>query len=198
MKKIVLTSFALVGLLISTSCGNNKKEAEKVEVEKEQVTPTETESTEKETSESSTIVAIAAANENFTTLVAAVKAADLVETLNSAGPFTVFAPLNDAFGKLPEGTLDGLLKPESKETLTSILTYHVVSGEFKAADVVKAINDNNGSFVITTVQGGNLTASLDGDSVILTDSKGNKSKVVLTDVDASNGVIHAIDTVVMP
>jgi uncharacterized surface protein with fasciclin (FAS1) repeats len=145
-----------------------------------------------------TIVAIAAGNENFTTLVAAVKAAELIETLNSKGPFTVFAPVNDAFAKLPEGTVASLLKPENKETLSSILTYHVVSGKFMAADVVKAINANNGEFKITTVQGGVLTASLNGANVILTDTKGNKSTVVIDDVDDSNGVIHAIDTVVMP
>ena len=145
-----------------------------------------------------TIVSVAAANENFTTLVAAVKAAGLVETLNSEGPFTVFAPVNDAFAKLPAGTVETLLKPENKATLTAILTYHVVAGEFKAADVVKAIKANNGAFKITTVQGGTLTASLSGANVILTDTKGNKSTVVIADVDASNGIIHAIDSVVMP
>lgn len=145
-----------------------------------------------------TIVEIAVGNENFSTLVTAVKAAGLVETLNSKGPFTVFAPVNEAFAKLPEGTVASLLKPENKETLAAVLTYHVVAGEFKAADVVNAIKANNGAFKIMTVQGGTLTASLSGANVILTDSKGNKSTVVITDVDASNGVIHAIDTVVMP
>ncbi len=145
-----------------------------------------------------TIVGVAAGNENFTTLVAAVKAANLVETLNSAGPFTVFAPTNDAFAKLPEETIPTLLKPENKGLLTSILTYHVVAGEFKAADVVKAIQANSGSFAIKTVQGGTITATLEGGNVILTDTKGNKSKVIIADVAASNGVIHAIDTVVMP
>ncbi len=148
--------------------------------------------------QTATIVGVAAGNENFTTLVAAVKAAGLVETLNGNGPFTVFAPLNSAFDKLPEGTVKGLLKPESKKALTALLTYHVVAGEFKAADVLKAIKDNKGSFSITTVQGGKLTASLSGANVILTDENGNASKVVLTDVGASNGVIHAIDSVVMP
>ncbi|WP_378182532.1 fasciclin domain-containing protein [Aquimarina sp. SS2-1] len=195
MKKLFLTAFLLSGLLVTASCNNNTKKDKK-----------ETESVEKETVEvkeekvvkTPTIVGVAAGNENFTTLVTAVKAAGLVETLNGDGPFTVFAPVNDAFAKLPEGTVDGLLKPESKETLTAVLTYHVVSGKFMAADVVKAINDGGGTFTITTVQGGTLTASLDGDSVILTDAKGGKSKIILTDVDASNGVIHAIDTVVMP
>lgn len=145
-----------------------------------------------------TIVSVAAGNDNFTTLVAAVKAAGLVDTLNSDGPFTVFAPVNDAFAKLPDGTVTTLLKPENKDMLTAILTYHVVAGKFMAADVVKAIKANDGAFKIATVQGGTLTASLSGNNVILTDSKGNKSTVVIADVDASNGVVHAIDTVVMP
>lgn len=160
--------------------------------------PTKEKIEKKETKKEATIVSVAAANDNFTTLVAAVKAAGLVETLNSDGPFTVFAPVNDAFGKLPKGTVATLLKPENKKLLTSILTYHVVAGEFKAKDVLKAIKDNNGKFSIKTVQGGMLTASLKGGKVILTDVKGNVSTVVITDVDASNGVVHAIDTVVMP
>jgi uncharacterized surface protein with fasciclin (FAS1) repeats len=145
-----------------------------------------------------TIVGVAASNDNFTTLVAAVKAADLVSTLNSEGPFTVFAPTNAAFAKLPEGTVETLLKAENKGTLTSILTYHVVAGEFKAAAVLEAIEKNNGSFTIPTVNGEKLTASLRDGKVVLKDSKGNYSTVIMTDVDASNGVIHAIDTVVMP
>lgn len=146
----------------------------------------------------STIVEVAAGNENFTTLVAAVKAADLVATLNSAGPFTVFAPVNAAFDKLPDGTVATLLKPENKGTLTAVLTYHVVAGKFMAADVLAAIKSNKGSFTIATVQGGSLTASLKDGKVVLTDEKGGMSTVVMTDVAASNGVIHAIDTVVMP
>ncbi|WP_224483685.1 fasciclin domain-containing protein [Robertkochia aurantiaca] len=145
-----------------------------------------------------TIVGVAAGNDNFSTLVTAVKAAGLVETLNSEGPFTVFAPTNDAFNKLPAGTLDDLVKPENKDKLTSILTYHVVSGEFMASDVLDAINSNNGKFTITTVQGDQLTASIENGNVILTDANGNSSTVIMTDVDASNGVIHAIDQVVMP
>lgn len=145
-----------------------------------------------------TIVGVAAGNENFSTLVAAVKAAGLVDVLNSDGPFTVFAPTNDAFGKLPEGTIATLLKAENKELLTAILTYHVVAGKFVASDVIAAIKKNKGKFVIKTVQGNNLTASLKDGKVILTDVKGNISTVVIADVAASNGVIHAIDTVVMP
>ena len=148
--------------------------------------------------EKQTIVGVAASNDNFSTLVAAVKAADLVTTLNSEGPFTVFAPTNEAFAKLPEGTVESLLKAENKGTLTSILTYHVVAGKFMAADVLKAIKDNNGKFSITTVNGEKLTAYVKDGKVMLKDAKGNKSTIILTDVDASNGVIHAIDQVVMP
>nr|WP_296638549.1 fasciclin domain-containing protein [Polaribacter sp.] len=135
------------------------------------------------------MVTIAASNDNFTTL---------VNTLNSDGHFTVFAPVNEAFDKLPEGTATTLLKPENKEALTSILTYHVISAKFMATDVIKAINDNNGKFMIKTVQVAMITASLNNRNVILTDEKGDNSTVVMTDVDASNGVIHAIDSVVMP
>ena len=145
-----------------------------------------------------TIVGVAASNDNFSTLVAAVKAADLVETLNSDGPFTVFAPTNDAFAKLPEGTVASLLKEENKATLTSILTYHVVAGKFTAKDVLKAIEDNGGKFVITTVNGEKLTAHIKDAKVMLKDSKGNGSTIIMTDVEASNGIIHAIDSVVMP
>ena len=148
--------------------------------------------------EESTIVGVAVSNDAFTTLVAAVKAAGLVDVLNGDGPFTVFAPTNDAFGKLPDGTVDGLLRPEAKDDLTAVLTYHVVAGKFTAQDVVAAIKKNNGKFTIKTVQGGALTASMKGKSVILTDAAGNTSTIVITDVKASNGIIHAIDSVVMP
>ena len=148
--------------------------------------------------ETPTIVGVAAGNENFSTLVAAVKAADLVGTLNSEDPFTVFAPTNEAFAKLPAGTVESLLKAENKATLSSVLTYHVVAGKFMAADVVKAIKDNKGKFVITTVNGEKLTAHIMDGKVMLQDAKGNSSTIILTDVAASNGVIHAIDTVVMP
>lgn len=196
MKTRNLMTLAVVfSLFIGTACANNKKE--NINPETEKVT-SDNITDPVEVVETPNIVGVAAGNENFTTLVAAVKAAGLVETLSGAGPFTVFAPLNSAFDKLPEGTVEGLLKPEGKDALTSILTYHVVAGKFMAADVVKAIGDNNGSFAIPTVQGGTLTATLNGDSVILTDAKGNTSTIVLTDVAASNGVIHAIDTVVMP
>lgn len=148
--------------------------------------------------EAGTIVDIAVGNPDFSTLVAAVTAADLGATLSGDGPFTVFAPTNAAFDKVDKDTLNALLTPEKKADLTALLTYHVVAGELKAADVVKAITDGGGTATLTTVQGAELKAMLDGDSVILEDAAGGKSTVIMTDVDASNGVIHAIDTVVMP
>ena len=144
------------------------------------------------------IVGVAAGNENFSTLVTAVKTAGLVETLSSEGPFTVFAPTNDAFAKLPDGTVSSLLMPASKMDLTGILTYHVVSGKFEAAAVIDAIKANNGMFKVKTVQGDEIGLSLKDGKVMLTDANGGMSTVVIADVAASNGVIHAIDTVVMP
>jgi len=194
MKMIkTLSTLALVGIMASsyaqneTAMNSNENTGE----------PTLTSST-KGIVVANTIVDVAAGNENFTTLVAAVKAADLVSTLKSEGPFTVFAPTNDAFAKLPEGTVAGLLKPESKDALTGLLTYHVVSGKFEAAAVIDAVTKNGGKFMVNTVQGGAVTISLNDGKVILTDEKGNSSTVVMADVGASNGVIHAIDSVVMP
>lgn len=145
-----------------------------------------------------TVVDIAVGSKEHTTLVAAVKAAGLVETLQSAGPFTVFAPVNSAFAKLPAGTVESLLKPESKATLTKILTYHVIAGNLDAAAVVKAIKDGGGKVTVKTVSGGSLTASIKEGKVILTDENGGVSTVVATDIKAGNGVVHVIDTVVLP
>lgn len=147
---------------------------------------------------SENIVAVASGNADFSTLVAAVKAAGLVETLSGTGPFTVFAPTNAAFDKLPAGTVDGLLKPENMEKLKSVLTYHVVAGKFDAAAVTDAINKGNGKYTVTTVQGGKIDLSLKDGKVMLTDANGGMATVTMADVAASNGVIHAIDTVVMP
>ena len=144
------------------------------------------------------IVETAVSNDNFSTLVAAVQAGELVDALSSEGPFTVFAPTNDGFDKLPEGTLGTLLKPENKSTLQSILKYHVVAGQFMAGDVVKAINDNGGQFTVETLQGNELTLKLWEGNVYVKDTQGNKAKVVIADVETSNGVIHAIDNVVLP
>ena len=144
------------------------------------------------------IVDIAVASEAHTTLVAAVKAADLVTVLKGDGPYTVFAPVNDAFGKLPAGTVEFLLKAENKATLAKILTYHVVAGNLDAAAVLAAIKKGNGSATLKTISGGTLTASLDNSKVKLTDEKGGSAYVITTDLKGSNGVIHVIDTVVLP
>lgn len=184
--------FALLGV-IATSCGE-KKTAESTEMVDTTAVTIDTVAV----GETGNIVDVAAANADFSTLVAAVKAADLVGTLSGDGPFTVFAPNNAAFDKLPAGTVDGLLKPESAAKLKSVLTYHVVSGKFDAATVIDAINKNNGKYSVTTVQGGTIVLSLNDGKVMLTDAKGGTATVILADVAASNGVIHAIDSVVMP
>jgi uncharacterized surface protein with fasciclin (FAS1) repeats len=135
---------------------------------------------------------------DHTTLVAAVKAAGLVPTLKSKGPFTVFAPTNAAFDKLPAGTVDTLLKPENKGLLTKVLTYHVVAGRYDAKKLMKLIEQGGGSATLKTVSGNTLTAMMSGQMVVLRDEKGNTSNVTIADVRQSNGVIHVIDTVVMP
>jgi uncharacterized surface protein with fasciclin (FAS1) repeats len=147
---------------------------------------------------SKNIIENAVNSKDHTTLVAAVKAAGLVETLSGPGPFTVFAPTNMAFDKLPKGTVDMLVKPENKEMLTGILTYHVVSGKMSAADLMKAIKDGGGKAMLKTVAGGELTAMQMGKKIVLTDAKGTKAMVTIPDVFQSNGVIHVIDTVLMP
>jgi len=145
-----------------------------------------------------TVVDVAVSSKTHTTLVTALKAADLVSTLQGAGPFTVFAPTNAAFAKLPKGTLENLLKPGNKATLTKILTYHVVSGNLDAAAVLKAIKEGKGKVALKTVSGGTLTASLKNGKVVLTDEKGETATVTTTDLKAKNGVIHVINAVLMP
>ena len=147
---------------------------------------------------SKNIVENAVNSKDHTTLVAAVKAAGLVDTLAGKGPFTVFAPTNDAFAKLPAGTVETLVKPESKATLTKILTYHVVAGANTAADLMKAVKAGNGKATLKTVQGENLTVMDAGGKLTVTDAKGGKSNVTIGDVIQSNGVIHVVDTVLMP
>lgn len=144
------------------------------------------------------IVENAVNSKDHTTLVAAVQAAGLVDTLKSAGPFTVFAPTNAAFDKLPAGTVETLVKPENKELLTKILTYHVIAGNADSKSIIKAIKAGGGKAEFTTVQGGKLWAMMDGKSVVLMDEKGGRSTVTIADVRQSNGVIHVVDTVVMP
>ena len=137
-------------------------------------------------------------SKDHTTLVAAVKAAGLVDTLKSAGPFTVFAPTNAAFAALPAGTVDTLLKPENKGMLTGILTYHVVAGKMDAAALTKAIADGKGMASLKTVAGGTLTAKASGGKVMVTDEKGGSATVTIADVYQSNGVIHVVDKVLLP
>jgi uncharacterized surface protein with fasciclin (FAS1) repeats len=148
---------------------------------------------------SKNIVQNAVNSKDHTTLVAAVKAAGLVDTLQSAGPFTVFAPTNAAFGKLPAGTVDTLVKPENKGTLTKILTYHVVPGRMTAANLMKAVKDGNGKAMLKSVAGETLIVEQAGPGKLsITDAKGGKSMVTIADVLQSNGVIHVIDTVLLP
>lgn len=147
---------------------------------------------------SKNIVENAVNSKDHTTLVAAVKAAGLVETLQSAGPFTVFAPTNAAFEKLPAGTVENLVKPENKSTLTTILTYHVVPGRLSAKELMKWTKKGNGTAELTTVQGGKLWVMEKDGMLWLKDEKGGMAKITIADVNQSNGVIHVIDTVVMP
>jgi uncharacterized surface protein with fasciclin (FAS1) repeats len=144
------------------------------------------------------IVENAVNSKDHTTLVAAVKAAGLVETLESAGPFTVFAPTNEAFNKLPAGTVDNLVKPENKATLTKILTYHVVAGRLSAEDLMAKVKAGMGKAELTTVQGGKLWVKQEGKKLYLVDEKGGKSWITIADVFQSNGVIHVINAVLMP
>src|ERR1700678_432955 len=144
------------------------------------------------------IVENAVNSKDHTTLVAAVKAAGLVDTLESPGPFTVFAPTNEAFDKLPAGTVDTLLKPENLAQLKKILTYHVVAGKLTAKDIAKKIKAGGGKATLTTVEGGTLTAMMQGGKLVLTDEKGGTATVTIANVFQSNGVIHVIDTVLMP
>lgn len=206
MSKLVL-SLVAVGMLFA-SCGDDEKkeaeakaqaqaQAEKIEMEAKMVAEKEA-AIAKAKFESNTIAAIAMGNENFTTLVTALKAAGLAETFQSEGEYTVFAPTNEAFGAVPKAALTNLLKAENKTQLQDLLKYHVIKGEWKAEAVIKAINDNKNAYTVTTLNGQNLVLSLKESKVMITDAKGGKATVVMADVDASNGVIHAIDKVVMP
>ncbi|HEY3800667.1 MAG TPA: fasciclin domain-containing protein [Caulobacteraceae bacterium] len=144
------------------------------------------------------IIQNAVNSKDHTTLVAAVKAAGLVATLETPGPFTVFAPTNEAFAKLPAGTVDTLLKPENKGQLTTVLTYHVVPGRLTAADLLQQVRDGGGKAMLKTVQGEDLTVTASGNMITLTDAKGREAHVTIGDVMQSNGVIHVVDTVLLP
>ena len=182
MKNIIIAAFALV-----TMAFTNQAQAQKYPmVGGAEMYPTKD------------IVDNAVNSKDHTTLVAAVKAAGLVETLKSAGPFTVFAPTNEAFDKLPKGTVATLVKPENKATLTKILTYHVVAGKMDAKTIAAAIKKGKGKAELTTVQGGKLWAWMEGKKLVLKDEKGGMSTVTIADVMQKNGVIHVVDTVLMP
>jgi uncharacterized surface protein with fasciclin (FAS1) repeats len=184
MKKIRNISLAIAALMITNmSFGQMKKS---VMVGGAAMYPTKN------------IIENAVNSKDHTTLVTAVKAAGLAETLSSAGPFTVFAPTNSAFDALPAGTVESLLKPENKSALTGILTYHVVAGRLNSSDLMKMIKAGNGTAVLTTVAGGKLSVMSRGNMIMIKDSKGNVANVSIKDVNQSNGVIHVIDKVLMP
>ncbi len=185
MKLIKLTALVVGTLLLSNASFSQMKE-KTVEVGGAPMYP------------SKNIVENAINSKDHTTLVAAVKAAGLVETLQTPGPFTVFAPTNEAFDMLPKGTVDNLLKPENKSKLSSILTYHVVSGKLDADELSRQIKMGNGSVELTTVSGGKLWVMMNGKNIVLKDEKGGMAKVSIKNVYQSNGVIHVIDHVVMP
>lgn len=182
MKKILLSAFVVVAMAFTTQ----------VQAQKNPMVGGAAMYANKD------IVDNAVNSKDHTTLVAAVQAAGLVETLKSAGPFTVFAPTNAAFDKLPSGTVGELVKPENKATLTKILTYHVVAGKLGSKEVAAAIKAGGGKAELTTVQGGKLVAYMDGKNVVIKDENGGTTIVTIADVFQSNGVIHVIDTVLMP
>lgn len=185
MKKLMLlTLLAAFGFFtVNAQCSSSKSKAKAMKASYQ---------------ETPDVVDIAVKSPDHTTLVAAVKAAGLVETLKSDGPFTVFAPTNAAFDALPEGTVSTLLKPENKSALTNVLTYHVISGKLDSKAVVNAIKQGGGKAEVKTVSGGMLTAMIKGGEVYLQDEKGRMAKITAVDLEGSNGVIHIIDTVVLP
>ena len=198
----------IAALLFATSC----EKKEKVETTTTTEVPATTDTLAVKTDSTATskmvggaemlptknIIENAVNSKDHTTLVAAVKAAGLVETLSGPGPFTVFAPTNEAFDLLPKDAVAGLLKPENKKALTGVLTYHVVSGKVSAADLAKMIKDGNGKASLKTVAGGTLTATEKDGKIYLTDEKGGEAMVTIADVNQSNGVIHVVDHVLMP
>lgn len=194
--KMIIPAFAAASALALAACGNNEPAAE---VDAMNADAAATDMAASAPAADGTVVAVAQGDPNFTTLVSAVQAAELVDTLNGAGPFTVFAPTNAAFEKIPAAERESWMQPEQREALQGVLTYHVVPGRVDAATLTQQITDGGGTATLTTVQGATLTASANADGTItLTDANGGTSNVVQADVAASNGVIHAIDTVVMP
>ena len=197
MKILKLTFISGLSALALTACSGSKTD-ETTATETEVVQDDAMISDGTEATTDKNIVALAQDNPQASTLVTAVTAAGLAETLSGSGPFTLFAPTNDAFAKLDKATFDGLLKPESKAKLAALLKYHVVAGNVKAADLAKMIADGNGTATVKTLNGGSLKARMNGDKIVLTDAKGGKSTVTTADLVASNGTVHMVDTVVMP
>lgn len=197
MKKSTLTWAVGLSALALSACSGSKPAPTETEVVQDDAMASDT-IVATEPVGDQTIVALAQGNPQVSTLVTAITAAGLGETLSGTGPFTVFAPSNDAFAKLDKATLDGLLKPENKAKLASLLTYHVVAGNVKSGDLAKLIADGKGTATVKTLNGGSLKASMDGSKIVLTDAKGGKSTVTAADMAASNGTIHLVDTVVMP
>ena len=197
MKKSTLTWAVGLSALALSACSGSESVPTETEVTQDDAMASDN-IVATEATANKNIVALAQDNPQVSTLVTAITAAGLSETLSGTGPFTVFAPSNAAFAKLDKATLDGLLKPENKAKLASLLTYHVVAGDVKSGDLAKLISDGKGTATVKTVNGGNLKASMDGNKIVLTDAKGGKSTVTAPDMVASNGTIHLVDTVVMP
>ena len=195
--KAIIKIFTAVILETVVSCNNDNTVQDKTATDEAAITAGGQENVKDDESQKD-VVKVAAGSKDHTTLVAAIKQAELVTSLSNAGPFTVFAPTNAAFDALPAGTVDNLLKPENKATLTSVLTYHVIPGKVDSKSVAKMIKDGKGKAMAKTAQGAELTFSMDGKDLIVTDAKGNKGKVTIADVYQSNGVIHVIDKVLMP
>lgn len=197
MKTLKLTMIASISALALAACSSEAPTTTDTEVVADESTAGDT-MVAAEASGDKNIVALAQGNPDVSTLVSAVTAAGLGETLSGTGPFTVIAPTNAAFAKVDKATLDGLMKPESKEALGGILKYHVISGNIKSGDLAKQITDGGGTATIKTLNGGSLKAMMDGDKIVLTDAKGGKATVTAPDMIASNGTVHVVDTVLMP
>ena len=208
MKIKQLLIVAILSVFAFTSCEDNKKkeqeekermEMEKMESEKEAQREADMKmEQERMEMQSNSIAAKAMATADLSTLVSALQSAELAQMMKEdEGPFTVFAPSNDAFAKVPKATLDNLMMPENKEKLQAVLKYHVVQGEITSEDLAKAIKDNNGTYKFKTVEGAELTAMMKGDKIMIKDGMGKTATIVQADVDASNGVVHVIDAVVM-
>jgi uncharacterized surface protein with fasciclin (FAS1) repeats len=198
MKKLCTTASMAVSLILLISVSYAQEKVTTASLKTAPITkvaPAPSMDTKTQAVQAGTVADVVAGSKAHSTLLVALKSAGLVETLKGAGPFTVFAPTNDAFSKIPAAALDNLLKPENKETLSKVLTGHVVSGTIKAEDILAAIKAGNGTATFTTVSGNKLTATAEGGKVKLTDSAGNAAFVSTADIAADNGVVHIIDAV---